>query len=147
KMHQDMDAPPRPWVLRLDRGGCDAWTEFTRAHAGGGNAEDFPDSLRGAWSKFKGHCARLTLVLHALHSAAEGVAPTSVQVSGDTLNQAAELVGYFKAHCRRVNACSDRDPVLGQAKLLLRWVWREKRSRFKRHEAHKDLVSEKAFPK
>jgi hypothetical protein len=117
----------RPFVVHLDRSGREAWSEFTNAHAAQCNDEGFPQQqLRGPWSKMKGYCARLALILHYLwlnDGALEG--GNQSDVGGESVRRAALLVDYFKSHSRKVYALIDADPVAREARRVVRWLQRE----------------------
>jgi hypothetical protein len=142
-METDPEGVTRPHVLRLDSTGRKAWERFTCALADEMNADGFPDCLRGPWSKMRGYCARLALIVHCLRGACgEDVR----DVDGESIERAAELVGYFKSHARRVYCAIDLDPGIRLAKRLLAWIIRECRQRFKAHEAHGDIRNRTEFP-
>jgi hypothetical protein len=116
----------RPFVVRLTAEGREAWRQFTVAHAAETNAEDFPTHLEGPWSKLKGYCARLALILHFLwihDGAAEGGSESDV--GADAVRRAAKLVAYFKSHARKVYAVIDVDDRIRDARRLARWLQRE----------------------
>jgi hypothetical protein len=114
------DAEPR--LVRLTACGRDAWVAFTEAHAAELNAEDFPPCLRGAWSKLRGYCCRLALVVHYLRWACQEV--KDEDVDGESVRRAAALVAYFKSHTRKVYAAFDADPKVADARRVLRCLSR-----------------------
>jgi hypothetical protein len=96
------------------------------AHAAETNAEDFPTHLEGPWSKLKGYCGRLALILHYLwlhDGAAEGGIQSDV--GADAVRRAAKLVKYFKSHARKVYAVIDVDDRVRDARRVARWLQRE----------------------
>jgi hypothetical protein len=116
----------RPFVVRLTAEGRQEWRAFTQAHAAETNAEDFPQHLEGPYSKLKGYCGRLALVLHYLwlhDGAAEGGIESDV--GADAVRRAAKLVKYFKSHARKVYAVIDVDDRVRDARRLARWLQRE----------------------
>lgn len=62
----------------------------------------FPRRLEGVWSKLRGYLARLSLVLAVCRCIEEGVREERVEAAD--VEDASKLVGYFKAHARRVYA-------------------------------------------
>lgn len=62
----------------------------------------FPSRLEGVWSKLRGHLARLSLVLAACRCIEGDV--REERVEREDVEAASQLLGYFKAHARRVYA-------------------------------------------
>jgi hypothetical protein len=142
--HRDDDGEYRPFFLKLDASGRQAWQSFTDAHAremSFPGFPGFPDHLRGHWAKLRGYCGRLTLIAHLLHTDDD-----KADVNAGAVERAASLVSYFKSHARRVYAMMDADPRIAEAKKILAWIAREGRDDFKRWEVHKDLESKGMFP-
>jgi hypothetical protein len=110
----------RPFVVRLTSCGRIAWQRFTEAHADERNAEHFPSQLVGPWSKLRGYCGRLALLLHFLRWA--GGETDGADVDGQDVDRAARLVGYFKSHMRKVHSLIDADPQAASARRALRWL-------------------------
>jgi hypothetical protein len=134
----------RPFIVKLTATGREAWQRFTRAHADERNAEDFPPQLIGPWSKFRGYCGRLALILHFLRWACgelgEGEAAATADVDGESMDRAARLVAYFKGHARKVYTAMDADPRTADARLVLRWLARHPElDAFCRRDAHQGL--------
>jgi hypothetical protein len=110
----------RPHFVRLTSSGRQAWLDFTRQHAAAVNSEEFPPHLRGPWSKLKGYCARLALILHYLRLVC---GETSEQdVDGESMRRAIQVVDYFKSHARKVYSIIDADPKVSQAGRLLHYL-------------------------
>jgi hypothetical protein len=116
------DHGPYPQDVPLSDCGRAAWEAFTRCLAAEMNADDFPDVLRGPWSKMRGYCARLALVVQLLCLAAGDAG--GKQVDGESVERAAELVAYFQSHARRVYATMGADRTLEDARRALRWLGR-----------------------
>ena len=99
---QDDQGRSRPTVLELTPEGKSLFVEWVnRLHAEMAEP-NFPDHLRGPWSKLEGYCARFALMLQCCrHTAREacldGIDSTSV--SG-----AVALTDFFKSQTRRVYA-------------------------------------------
>jgi hypothetical protein len=141
----DDDGGKRPHFVRLDRTGRTAWVRFTCALADEMNRETFPACLRGPWAKLKGYCARLGLILHCLRLATGEV--EAEDVDGESLDRAAALVRYFKSHARKVYAALEADSEVEDARRLLHWIARERRTEFKRWEVYNDVRSQGKFPR
>jgi hypothetical protein len=138
------DGNLRPRFKRLTACGGKAWVAFTAAHAAELNREDFPDHLRGCWSKLRGYGGRLALIVHCLRMACgEAAGP---DVDGESVRRAASLVRYFKAHARRLYGLMMADREGQAAHKLLKWIARKNLTEFKRWEAHRDLESREWFP-
>jgi hypothetical protein len=138
RMELEKDGP-RPWILKLDEGGRGAWERFTEEHAAELNTEDFPAHLRGAWSKLRGYCGRLALILSELHRVCDGRAG-DFPVGEAAVRGAAELVAYFKSHRRKLAVAMDGDPRVADARRLLRWLARNpKVGDFTRRDAYQAL--------
>jgi hypothetical protein len=123
----------QPRLVHLDDSGRLAWVRFTRQHAAEVNDEDFPSHLKGPWSKLRGYCGRLALLLHLLQEVWSG---GRGPIDGDTIDRAAALTAYFKAHAQRVYTAMDADPRVAQARAILRWVQRHERQSFTRRELY-----------
>jgi hypothetical protein len=129
----------RPYVVPLTADGRTAWQAFTRGHAAEMNADDFPECLRGPWSKLRGYCGRLALIVHYLRWACGEVAGDKSDVDGESVGRAAALVGYFKAHAKKVYAVLDADPRAAAARKLLRWIGQGGRGTFTKRDAYRAL--------
>jgi hypothetical protein len=140
----EADGGTRPHFVKLTSDGRTAWKQFTERLAAEMNANNFPDVLRGPWSKMRAYGARLALVVHYLRMAADEV--TGEDVDGDSLDRAARLVSYFQSHSRKVYHTLGADKKVGDAQKVWAWVVRERRTEFRRWEAHKDLQSDGRFP-
>jgi hypothetical protein len=138
------DGSQRPRFVRLRQSGRKAWERFTGELAAEMNADSFPEILKGPWSKLRGYCARLALIVHYLRIAADEV--TDEDVDGEAIDRAALIVRYFAGHARKAYHALDADPKVAEAKRVWEWIKREQRAEFKQWEAHKDLKSDSRFP-
>jgi hypothetical protein len=129
----------RPYFVRLSPDGRDAWQTFTHSHAAEVNAEGFPECLRGPWSKLRGYCGRLALVLHYLRWACGEVEGDKSDVDGESVRRAEVLIDYFKAHARRVYSLLDADPRAAPARRLLHWVAQANQATFTKRDAYRAL--------
>lgn len=131
------DGRLRPVFVHLTADGRQAWERFTREHAAEMNAADLPKGLFGVWAKLKGYGGRLALILHFMRWGL-GEA-TSEDVDGVSLDRAAEVVGYFKAHARKVFAEMDTDPKTAAARKVLGWIVGGGRRRFTRRDVYQGV--------
>jgi hypothetical protein len=129
----------RPYFVRLTADGRDAWQAFTRCDAAEVNAQDFPECLRGPWSKLRGYCGRLALVVHYLRWACGEVEGDRADVDGESVRRATALVTYFKAHARKVYALLDTDLRTSGARKLLHWVAQGAKEIFTMRDAYRAL--------
>jgi hypothetical protein len=136
---------PSPVSLALTECGRKAWERFTRKHADEVNGQDFPEHLRNPWSKLRGYCARLALILYCLREACSESVPAG-EVDGAAVDAAARLVEYFKSHAKKVLAVMEADRVAVQAERVLQWVRRKRPNSFKPHELFSGVRSQGVFP-
>ncbi|MDX5895288.1 DUF3987 domain-containing protein [Rubrobacter radiotolerans] len=80
----------------------------------------FPVRLEGVWSKLRGYLARLSLVLAVCRCAEDGA--REERVEAEDVEAAGELLGYFKAHARRVYAEMGSPDPLEALGADLRWL-------------------------
>jgi hypothetical protein len=138
------DGHRRAELVKLTADGRAAWQRFTEQHAAEVNDGAFPDHLRGPWSKLRGYCGRLALIVHQLRVACG--ATRLKDVDGESVSAAVKLVAYFKAHARRVLDVLGTDRRVEDAKRVWAWVLRERRTEFKAWQVQEDLKSEGRFP-
>src|SRR5262249_41381880 len=100
----------RPLLVKLTTEGRKAWEDFTDRHAREVNDPDFPSYLRGPWSKLRGYCGRLALIIHEMRLAAGE--DLDNDVDGESMQRAAQLIDYFKSHARKVYVLMDADPKI-----------------------------------
>jgi hypothetical protein len=92
-------AQPDPSPLSLDNEAEQAWAEFFN-ESGEELIVDGP--FTGTWSKMRGICARLALILQMLRWACGEAEADSID--GESLQRAVTLVYYFASHANRVYA-------------------------------------------
>ena len=116
-----------PHVIFFSNAGKAEFDRLYDAHVDEVNAHDFPDALRGPWSKLEEYAGRLCLILTLLRQAADPTAdPSVLPMAG--VREAADawrLVDYFKAHHRRVRAYLEGKGHGGApegVKSVLRWL-------------------------
>jgi hypothetical protein len=66
-------------------------------------------------------------------------------VDGESVRRAGLLIRYFASHARKVYAVLGADPEIEDARKVLGWIAREKRSEFKRHEVYNDVRNKHRF--
>jgi DNA polymerase I-like protein with 3'-5' exonuclease and polymerase domains len=120
--YPDGTAVNKPVVLKLTDCGRTAWQQFTVSHAGEKNSAEFPAHLKGIWSKLKGYCPRIALIIHYLRHVAGEVADERAGVDAESIRRAVRLVAYFKSHARKVATAIDLDPRVSDAKVVLSWL-------------------------
>jgi hypothetical protein len=114
------DGNERPRSVCLTSCGREEWVRFTTRLADAMNKGDLTDNLKGVWSKHRGYCARLALILHCLRLSA-GEADGEV-VDGTSVALAAKTIDYFQGMAIKVHAMIDSDPRLADAKRVLKWL-------------------------
>lgn len=75
----------------------DAWYQDHRMEA---NCADFPEYLISPWSKIRGYCLRLTLIVHMCRYVSGEVA--AQDVDAESVDRGVHLAEYFKRQARRV---------------------------------------------
>ncbi len=131
---QDADGQPRPHQLALGADAqaafqeFEAWLEPQLAEFGElGNMTDWAGKLAGA-------VARIAGLLHmADHTGAEAEA---LPMAAETVARAIRLARYLIPHATAAFDAMGADPVVGKAKLILRWIEHENLSSFTRRDAH-----------
>lgn len=138
EMRHDEEFGLRPNVICLSPDAHDEFTTWYDAHVAETQGEDFPKELKGAWSKFRSHFARLLLALDQLHWAYDPTAPFDVfpDITASRVRDAIRLIDYFKTHFRIVlshvqGAIAEND----DARAILRWASSRPEPRFTEREA------------
>jgi hypothetical protein len=90
----------RPRVVRMDPEAKSLFVEEANNLAGEMHAVGFPEVLRGPWSKFDTHLARLALIIAVTRSVEEGA--ENERVTRGDMQSALRLLDYFKATTRKV---------------------------------------------
>jgi hypothetical protein len=128
---------PRPFVIGMDASAKRTYQDFTRAHADELKDPTFPPYLRGPWSKLRGYCARLALIVHYLRWAAGEGATEKGSLDGESMARAVELVAYFKDHARKVYAALETDPRVRPARRVLDWAYSHHRAQISKRDAYR----------
>jgi hypothetical protein len=90
----------RPRVVRMDPEAKGLFVEAANNLAEEMHAAGFPEVLRGPWSKFDTHLARLALIIAVTRGAEEGA--ERERVTRPDMQSALQLLDYFKAATRKV---------------------------------------------
>ena len=125
----EADGKPAPLVVCLSPEAAREWSAWCQTHYAEQEADGFPESMEGPWGKLEAYTARLALILHLMHLAAD---PTRIigrrpaRSVPRVVTDAARLVDYFKAHALRVYAtmggkCRDGGD---DVRALVRWILR-----------------------
>ncbi|MFO0954423.1 MAG: DUF3987 domain-containing protein [Isosphaeraceae bacterium] len=121
------NGPACPHVVYFDAPGKAEYDRLLDEHVEEVNAADFPEILRGPWSKLEEYAGRLCLILAMLRDASDPTADRSALPTAGARDarDAWRLVDYFKGHHRRVRACLEGRGTGGApegARLVLRWL-------------------------
>ena len=132
----DREHTNRPFFLDLTDEAKEAWEDFMRAHIKETLAPDFPSYLKGPWSKFRTHCARLCLTLDQLWWAYDPTSGDGLdRIGAVSIGRAAKLMPYFKSHFRKMLGIiegSKKDSEDGRA--IVKWAVQRGEPRFKEGE-------------
>lgn len=132
---RDLAGKPAPHVARMTPEARGAWAAWCQAHRDEQEADDFPDSLEGAWGKLEAYAARLALILHLMDLAGDPTGPADdepPELPRRIITDAARLVAYFKSHARRVRAAMRGKAGTGDenVRALLGWIGRNELAAF-----------------
>jgi predicted DNA-binding transcriptional regulator AlpA len=120
-MEPDPDGgPDRPRVLRFSPEAKEAWVAWYNIHTAESADPNLGESLRGAWSKLEIYALRLTLIAHLLRVVCDEC--RGGDVDAESVRRAVLLVGYFKAHARRVHARLTEQPADRRVEQARRWI-------------------------
>jgi hypothetical protein len=96
--------------------------QFVNAH--GAEAADMRGDLAAAWSKLEAYAARLALVLHYVRLVSEDLAEDADEnvVDAETMENALEIIAWFKQETRRVYAMFTESKETQQLRELAEWI-------------------------
>jgi hypothetical protein len=117
-----VDASGRPAAVVVDLApeAYRLWEDWYNRHQQELEAADFPDVLKGPWSKLVAYAARFALILHMLRGACgEDVGD---DVDAESLARAFRLVAYFKSHARAVYARLLQSDKSRQVARAIAWI-------------------------
>ena len=125
--------------LRFTADGYRTWHRWIDSHCAEVNQPEFPDHLRGPWSKLRAYAARLALIIQVTRYVCR---ETEVEhVEHRSMVAAAALVTYFKSHLRRVYSrlrATDEDRKVLQ---LVEWLRKRKEAGKGASASSRDLYS------
>ncbi len=141
---RDLDGRAAPHAVKMSPEARREWREWCQAHRAEQEADDFPASLEGSWGKLEAYAARLALILHLMDLAADPTRPADDEppdLPRRIIQAAARLVGYFKAHARRIRATTGGKSFGGgeDVRALLGWVIRNDHAWFSTQGIGKDF--------
>jgi hypothetical protein len=147
----DSGGVPAPSVVRFSPEARAEWVAQCQAHYAEQDANDFPDSLEGPWGKLEAYAARLALLLHLMHLAADPASSPSAPLPDlprRAVVDAFRLISYFKSHARRVYASMGRKSRLGGdvVRALVRWMVRNRLAEFSTRDVHRNFDKFKQDP-
>lgn len=95
---------------------------FVNAH--GAEAADLRGDLAAAWSKLEAYAARLALVLHYVRLVSEDLPEDADEniVDAETMENALEIIGWFKHETRRVYGMFTESKDTQQLRELAEWI-------------------------
>lgn len=154
-----MNVSPEGWRVPhaafMDAAAEAEWDRSFNAHVDEMNADDFPESRRAMWGKFRDHAARLALVLALMRHAADPTADALdvPYVDRAVIRDAWRLVAYFKSHYLRARDKMDRGPASEDAaalKTVVTWLRAKSLATFTERDLKQarkinDEAREKAF--
>lgn len=127
----DLDGPQ---IVQLSAEARAVWVAFTQEHANEINSGEAPEFLHGPWAKLKAYVLRLALTLHLLRWACEEHHQIKL-LDESSMSMACGLVGYFKAHARKLHARIDSDPMVDGVRKVLKWLQSDGCKRFQKRTA------------
>ncbi len=102
RLATDEHGDPNPKLLKITRRAKDLFAATVDALGAETLQPGFPVRLEGVWSKLRGYLARLSLVLAICRCATNRV--LEERVEHQDVEAACQLLGYFRAHAKRVYA-------------------------------------------
>jgi hypothetical protein len=136
----ESSASTRPYYVRLTPEAEREWGEWFDGHSDEMAGPGFAEDLAGSWSKMKAHVARFALILSRLALACDPTAdPQTGPVAVDHVRGAIALANYFKVHTERVRHEMTGGVGSMDAKLVLDWVRRNRKTEFREADVSADL--------
>ena len=120
-------------IITLDSNSRIFWEGYFNDICEEKSALDFPENLRGPWSKLPSQLARIALIIHYTKFVTGET--TSENVDFYSLNNAAIIIEYFKSHIRKVYSQLMIDAVDGRNNKIVSWVKNNKKNSITIREA------------
>jgi hypothetical protein len=141
---RDLEGEPAPHVVKMTLEARRAWAGWCQVHRDEQEADDFPDSLEGAWGKLEAYAARLALILHLMDLAADPTGPVDAEppeLPRRIIEGSARLVAYFKSHARRIRTATGGKADNGDenVRALLGWIGRNELAEFSERDIGKNF--------
>jgi hypothetical protein len=141
---RELDGRPAPRVVQMTLEARGEWAHWCRAHYAEQDADDFLESLEGPWGKLEAYLGRLALILHLMGLASDPnrrALDDPPELPARTVQDAACLVAYFKAHARRAYAAmgGTADGGGDDVRVLVRWIRRGARKEFSERDITQNL--------
>ena len=124
---------PIPEVIYLSPRAKQIWLDFNLRHDAEVNHPDFPYFLKGIWSKLRDYTARLALILHLAHTMGNSskIKESKEYIEASSIEGAALLSRYFKAHARKVHERLYSSPSDKKIQAAVEWL--------RKHEGYMEL--------
>jgi Protein of unknown function (DUF3987)/DnaB-like helicase N terminal domain len=132
----------RPYLVNLSPRAEDVWAEWYDAHCKDMAAEDAAPWVPGVYSKLRGYCARLALILSRLRLALDPEAEREIiqaPVEPADVLGAIRLTDYFKAHAARVYHRQTGGTRSQDGLAILQWIQRKGLTEFREALVRADL--------
>jgi hypothetical protein len=126
-----------PVDVRLSEAACDAYRSWTNSHAAEQNADDFPEQLKGIWSKHVAQFGRIALIMQELRNSCLGESFSEVQP--ESVKSAVRIIDYLKSHVRRLHLGLNEPIEQRRARKIAEWIRRENLTRFTQRDAHRAI--------
>jgi len=153
-MRSEADRPPRPHLVTFTPEAKPVWIDWFNDHAAEMEDPGFSGRHAGVWSKLRAHAARFALILSRLRLACDPCPPTigkaGIIVRDSALSTeppvnaadvlgAIKLVDYFKSHLTRIGHQMTAGIGNADAKALVDWIKRHRKTMFRVAEVRADL--------
>lgn len=131
---RDADGNPCPHILKISPDAATAWQAFAhRVEAGmreGGTFAHITD-----WAgKLPGAVARIAALLHIARHALSDAAKVEIDI--EDMSAALRMADALSAHALAVFDLMGADPALDGARVILRWIERERKAEFTFRDCH-----------
>jgi len=153
-MRAEADRPPRPHLVTFTPEAKPVWVVWFDNHAAEMEDPGFSGRYAGVWSKLRAHAARFALILSRLRLSCDPCPPTigksgiiardsalstEPSVNAADVRGAIKLVDYFKSHLTRIGHQMIAGIGNADAKALVDWIKRHRKTMFRVAEVRADL--------